>query len=92
MTDLSFSTDMVPHAQVVAHHAKHVVHHVAPVIKQGYSMLSLLLSSVASLAAGFGLGWYIKGRGMTGVKIDLNNVKSDVEKIKAQVFPAVAAA
>lgn len=69
----------------------HVAHHVAalkPVIIQGYSMFSMLISSAVSGGVMFGLGWYVKGRGMTGVQNDLNNVKQDVEALKAKFSPA----
>ena len=50
-------------------------------------ILNTIIASVVSLLVGGGLGWYIKGRGMTGVQIDLNNVKTDVENIKNKLFP-----
>lgn len=58
--------------------------HCAPLIPTGISYMTAIISSLISLAAGFGLGWYIKGRGMAGVKIDLNNVKTDVENLKSK--------
>lgn len=94
MADFTFTTEAAPH---IAHAVKHVVHHaaptmaaVSPVIKQGFSMLTLFLSSMTSMGIGFGLGWYIKGRGMTGVQIDLNNIKADVENLKAKFSTPVA--
>jgi hypothetical protein len=36
------------------------------------------------LATG-GLGYYMGERGMAGVKIDLNNIKTDLEKVKTVV-------
>ena len=46
-----------------------------------------------SLLAGFGIGWYFKGRGMTGVKIDMTNaagvVKTDAQKVETAVTAAV---
>lgn len=68
----------------------HVAHHVAtlkPIVIQGYSMFSMLISSAVSGGVMFGLGWYVKGRGMTGVQNDLNNVKQDVEALKAKFSP-----
>lgn len=70
--------------------APHVAAHAAvvkPIIIQGYTMISMLISGAVSAGIGFGLGWYIKGRGMTGVQIDLNNIKTDVENLKAKIFP-----
>lgn len=37
------------------------------------------------MALSFGLGYYIGGRGMDGVKIDLDNTKNELEKIKELV-------
>ena len=61
-----------------------------PSIKMGVPMLTSLISSIVTGAVGFGLGWYVKGRGMTGVQIDLNNVKTDVENLKNKLFPVQA--
>lgn len=63
--------------------ASHIAH-CAPFIPTGISYMTAIISSLISFVAGFGLGWYVKGRGMTGVKIDLNNVKTDVENLKAK--------
>lgn len=62
----------------------HIAQH-APLIPTGVSYMTAFISSLVSIAAGFGLGWYVKGRGMAGVKIDLANVKTDVENLKAKV-------
>lgn len=92
--DFSSMPDVAIHAHHAATHVAHVAKTctmAAPVIKQGFSMLTMFLTSMGSMAAGFGLGWYIKGRGMTGVQIDLNNVKTDVENLKARFSTPVAA-
>lgn len=87
--DFSLPAQVAP----AVHHVAHAAHHVAavaPVIKTvlvGVTYKMAAIYSVISLAAGFGLGWYIKGRGMAGVQIDLNNVKTDVENLKDKVFP-----
>lgn len=60
------------------------VAHCAPLIPTGISYMTAIISSLISLAAGFGLGWYVKGRGMTGVQNDLNNVKVDISNLKAK--------
>lgn len=91
--------DLAPHvahaAPHVAPHVAHVVAHVKPVIQTihtGVPMLYTFISSVVSLSVGFGLGWYIKGRGMAGVKIDLANVKNDIVNLQAKLSaPTVAA-
>lgn len=80
---------VAPH---VVHHAKQVAHHAAaaaPVIKQGFSMLSLVISNVVSLAIGGGLGWYIKGRGLQGVKNDTANAVQATENVVTEVKAAV---
>lgn len=59
--------------------------HCAPMLPTGISYMTAMISSLISLAVGFGLGWYIKGRGMTGVKIDLANVKADVTALGTKV-------
>ena len=56
-----------------------------PHILPGVSYMTAVISSLVSTAVGFGLGWYIKGRGMTGVQIDLNNVKSEVQTLKDKI-------
>lgn len=54
-------------------------------IETGVSMLNAAIASVVSLFVGFGLGWYVKGRGATGVKTDIGNavntVKTDVSAL-----------
>ena len=90
MSDIS---TLVPH---VAHHVHHLPMAVAavaavPPITTGVSMLTTLISSAVSGGVMFGLGWYIKGRGMTGVKNDINNIKTDVENLKAKVMPSAQA-
>jgi len=62
---------------------------------QGIPMITTVISSAVSAAVGAGLAWYIRGRGMTGVKIDMDNAKHEIEKLKSQVSaltstPAVA--
>lgn len=44
-----------------------------------------IISPVVTLLIGGGLGWYIRGRGMAGVQIDLNNVKNEVEALKTKI-------
>ena len=78
-------------------HAPHAVHHTAAQLAQycvnhgytlhthtGFSMTSILITSAAiavSLLAGFGLGWYVKGRGLQGVKNDAANATQAVENV-----------
>lgn len=75
----------------VAHVAKHIAPYCKPFIMQGYSIMEMLISSLVSAAVAGGLAWYIRGRGMTGVAIDISNIKNDIENLKAKVSPAVPA-
>lgn len=47
-----------------------------------------VISHVIALALGGGIGWYIRGRGMTGVKIDLDNAKKEITDLKSKLIPA----
>jgi hypothetical protein len=49
-------------------------------------METLIFSAVSAGVAG-GLAWYIRGRGLTGVSIDISNIKNDIENLKAKVSP-----
>lgn len=53
-------------------------------IPQGISGMTAFITSVVAFLVGGGLAWYVKGRGMAGVQIDLNNVKTDVNDLKAK--------
>lgn len=88
MPDINLFPDMVQHAPAVKPIVKHVIVHAKPVIhtiQTGYSMLTLFLTSVGSLVAGFGTGYYVKSRGMTGIKADLATVKTDVANLQNMV-------
>jgi hypothetical protein len=60
-----------------------------PHLITGVSYMTAIISSLVSVAVGFGLGWYVKGRGVTGVQTDINNAKTtitaDVAKVEAAV-------
>ena len=64
--------------------ASHVAH-CAPHIAQGISMLTLVISNITTAVVAAGLAWYIRGRGMTGVKIDIANAQNEIEKLKSQI-------
>ena len=87
MTDLLM--EVVPHAK----HAAQVVEPLKTTIQyiqNGVPMLYSVIASVVSAIVGAGLGWYIKGRGMAGVKVDLSNAQKEVEDLKAKLTtPAV---
>lgn len=73
------------------HHIQHIKP-MAHAVVTGVPMLYTAISSLVSMGIGFGLGWYIKGRGMTGVKIDIGNIKTDIENLKAKLSaPSVVA-
>lgn len=68
------------------------VAHACTTLSTGVPMITTMISSAVSMLIGGGLGWYAKGRGMTGVQNDLTNVKTDIENLKAKfsATPAVA--
>jgi len=72
-------------------HAVHIAH-ATPHIKQGFSMLTLLGTNLATGIIMAIVGWYVRGRGWFGVKTDVSNVVSAVEKIPQEVSAATAAA
>lgn len=53
----------------------------------GVTYAHAAMYAAGSFVFGVVVGWYVKGRGMTGVKIDLANVKTDIENIKAKLTP-----
>lgn len=65
-------------------HAAHVIKPIQTIIT-GVPMLTLLISNTLTALVAAGLAWYIRGRGMAGVKIDLANAKNEIEKLKATV-------
>jgi len=61
-----------------------------PEVFNGVSYMTAIISSLLSAAVAGGLGWYVRGRGMAGVKIDMDNMKNEIEKLKNQITsPAV---
>jgi hypothetical protein len=78
---MDLNVDLVQQsAPHIKHAAKHVAH-VAPIIKQGFSMLNLIISNIVSVAIGGGIGWYVKGRGLQGVKNDAANAVTTTENV-----------
>lgn len=63
---------------------------VHPIIAPGLTYTAGLIWSGIALVIGAVSGWYVKGRGMSGVKIDLDNVKQDLSDLKAKVDAKVA--
>ncbi len=58
-------------------------------IETGVSYMSAILSSFISALVGAGIGgglaWYIRGRGIPGVKIDLDNAKKTITDLEAKL-------
>jgi hypothetical protein len=52
-------------------------------------LMDAAIAGVVALAAGFGLGWYVKGRGLTGVQTDATNVANETKTVVADVKAAV---
>ena len=48
-------------------------------------MLTLAISNLTTAVIAGGLAWYIRGRGMTGVKIDIDNMKKEVQALKDKI-------
>lgn len=61
-----------------------------PYVAPGLTYTTGFICSGISLAVGTLLGWYVKGRGMTGVKIDLINAKMDIANLKGKLDAKVA--
>lgn len=55
-----------------------------PIIITGLTYMTCLIWSASSLVLGIILGWYAKGRGLQGIRYDLNNTKNEIEKLKAK--------
>lgn len=52
--------------------------------------LTVFYITIVLMGLSFGSGFYIGERGLAGVKIDLNNTKNDLEKVKNAIFPQTA--
>lgn len=59
----------------------------------GTSFTRVVIATAVAALISFGLGWYIKGRGLAGVKIDLDNAKTvvttDAQKVESTFAAAV---
>lgn len=75
---ISFYHQCVPHFKYIT---KTLIKEVVP---RSYYMYSVI-GGFASLLVGFGLGWYVKGRGLTGVKTDMTNASNEVSKVATEV-------
>jgi hypothetical protein len=80
---------MIPEAVHVAPKvARRVVQHAQNIkpacvaVLQGVTYMTALIYSAVSAIVAAGLAWYIRGRGMAGVKIDLDNAKKEIKKLK----------
>ena len=79
---------MTTKAQLALYCADHFPSHI---FHTGVTYTHAAIAVVVSLAVGFGLGWYIKGRGLPGFKIDLGNAKTVVTTDAQKAEAAVAA-
>lgn len=61
-----------------------------PYVAPGIAYTTGFIWAGIALTVGAISGWYTKGRGMAGVKIDLDNVKMDVIALKAKLDAKVA--
>lgn len=84
---------MATKAQLAQYCADHpVIHNVlVPSHPFGVSTLTELIIGSIAVAIAFALGWYIKGRGMAGVQIDVANIKTDVLNLKNKIDPSAPA-
>lgn len=48
-------------------------------VQIGVTYMTAFISTIVALFAGFGVGWYAKGRGLTGVKTDIGNAVNTVK-------------
>lgn len=53
-----------------------------PLAAPGIAYMTGFIWASVSFLLGTLTGWYVKGRGMSGVKIDLDNVKLELAHIK----------
>lgn len=61
-----------------------------PYVAPGLAYTTALIWSGVSFVTGSIISWYIKGRGMSGVKIDLDNVKMDLANLKGKIDAKVS--
>lgn len=52
--------------------------------------MTAIISTAVAFLVGTGLGWYVKGRGWFGVKVDASNVEKKVASEVSTVEAAVA--
>jgi len=79
-----FETPIVYHAAAAC---KPVIHYVPKVVNHlvGVTYLNASLAVVIGAAIAGGLAWYIRGRGLTGVKTDIQNAETTVKTAVASV-------
>lgn len=78
---------IAPHVAHAAPLCKPVVH----TVLVGVTYMSALYCSLASAAIAGGLAWYIRGRGLAGVEIDISNIKTDITNLKNKIDPSAPA-
>lgn len=72
-------------AQYCANHFPQVTH------LTGVKPMHAVIVSVVSLVIGACIGWYVKGRGWFGVKVDAGNALTKVETVGTEVKTEIAA-
>lgn len=60
---------------------KHIAQCAPQLIHIGVPYMYAAIYSLVSLLAGFGLGWYVKGRGWFGVKVDATNAVTEIKSL-----------
>lgn len=59
-----------------------------PIIQSGVNYMSFLIDAIVAVVSagiGAGLAWYMRGRGMTGVQIDIDNAKKEIDALKTKI-------
>ena len=73
---------MTTKAQLAQYCADHPVVHT---VMTGMTFTHAAIAVAVSFVVGAGIAWYIRGRGMSGVKIDATNVETEAKAIEAKV-------
>lgn len=71
-------------------HAAPAIHYVTKTVFQGVTYMEAAIASGISILTGFGIGWYVRGRGFAGVAIDIANIKNDIVNLKNKIDPPAA--
>lgn len=71
---------------------KPVIKYVTHTVTQhtGFYFHTLAIASLVSAAVAAGMAWYVRGRGIQGVKNDMANAQNEVIALKAKISDQVA--